>query len=86
MARRVLPLRAPVGIEITQDGQPPLQVGLPLGRDLGAPRLGQQLVVAVDDPQRVRVVEAEIEMGADQGQQPVLGSARLREISVQVPR
>ena len=54
--REQLGIRPPVAIELAQHGQPALQVGLALGRDLGASRLRQQLVVAVDDAERVGLV------------------------------
>ena len=48
----------------------------PFGGDLPVAWLGEQIPVAIDDPQRCRVREAELEVRADERQQPRFRRAR----------
>ena len=70
-------------VQLPQDGEPAVQVGLTLGGDLATLGLGELGVVAVDDLQRRWIVEAVAEMSPDERQEAGLGCARRRPRGVE---
>src|SRR3989338_8785698 len=71
--------RAPARVELAQDREPAPEVLAPLGGDLGASGLLEQLPVPVDDLEVCGAAEAEVEVRLDQRQELHLGRPRLGE-------